>query len=131
MGYITLFAAAFPMGPAIALLANIIEIKMKIFSFLYVYKRPTCERCSGIGEWLNVIEGMSMVSVFTNFALLYLKQRQATLSSLYDYSAPTTVTLKASTSIDYSIWLFILSIVVLIVLKMFFAWIIPDIPEWV
>ena len=119
------------MGPAIALLANIIEIKMKIFSFLYVYKRPTCERCSGIGEWLNVIEGMSMVSVFTNFALLYLKQRQATLSSLYDYSAPTTVTLKASTSIDYSIWLFILSIVVLIVLKMFFAWIIPDIPEWV
>ncbi len=73
MGYITLFAAAFPMGPAIALLANIVEIKMKIFSFLHVYKHPTCERCSGIGEWLTVIEGMSMGSVFTNFALLYLK----------------------------------------------------------
>ena len=73
MGYITLFAAAFPMGPAIALFANVVEIKMKIFSFLYVYKRPTCERCSGIGEWLNVMEGMSMVSVFTNFSLLYLK----------------------------------------------------------
>jgi hypothetical protein len=88
MGYITLFASAFPMGPAIALLANIVEIKMKIFSFLYVYKRPTCERCSGIGEWLNVLEGMSLVSVFTNFSLLYLKQRQSTVSALYDYSQP-------------------------------------------
>jgi anoctamin-8 len=40
MGYITLFAAAFPIGPFIALIANIMEIKMKMFSFLYVYKRP-------------------------------------------------------------------------------------------
>ena len=36
-GYITLFAAAFPLGPAINLITNIIEIRMKIFTFLYVY----------------------------------------------------------------------------------------------
>lgn len=62
-GYITLFAAAFPIGPAIAMVVAIPEIRMKVYSFLYVYKRPTCERCSGIGEWLNVIEVMSVFGV--------------------------------------------------------------------
>lgn len=40
IGYITLFAAAFPIGPFISLLANLVEIRMKMFSFLHVYKRP-------------------------------------------------------------------------------------------
>jgi len=39
-GYITLFSAAFPIGPLIAMLMNILEIRMKIYSFIYVYKRP-------------------------------------------------------------------------------------------
>ena len=62
-GYITLFAAAFPIGPAIAFFVSIPEIRMKIFTFLYVYKRPNCERCAGIGEWLNILEAMSSFSV--------------------------------------------------------------------
>lgn len=37
LGYITLFAAAFPLGPCIALLANLLEIRMKIYVFMYVY----------------------------------------------------------------------------------------------
>lgn len=73
MGYITLFAAAFPIGPAIAVFANIVEIRMKILSFIEVYKRPECERCAGIGEWLNVMDYLGIVSVFTNFAILFVK----------------------------------------------------------
>ena len=63
IGYITLFAAAFPIGPMIALLANVVEIKIKIFSLLHLFKRPRCDRCAGIGEWLNIMEIMSIVSV--------------------------------------------------------------------
>jgi anoctamin-8 len=65
IGYITLFAAAFPMGPFLSLLVNTMEIKMKLYSFLYVYKRPPTQRCSGIGDWLDILEIMSLVSVVT------------------------------------------------------------------
>lgn len=73
LGYITLFTAAFPIGPAIAVLANIVEINMKIISFMEVYKRTATERCAGIGEWLYIMEWMGVLSVFTNFMLLYVK----------------------------------------------------------
>lgn len=39
-GYFTLFSAAFPIGPLISLLMNILEIRMKIYSFIYVYRKP-------------------------------------------------------------------------------------------
>lgn len=63
LGYITLFAAAFPLGPIISMIANCLEIRMKMYVFMYVYQRPTCQNCTGIGEWLNVWEFMSFVSV--------------------------------------------------------------------
>lgn len=39
LGFVTLFAAAFPIGSAIAVLLNIIEIRMKVYSFNSVYRR--------------------------------------------------------------------------------------------
>jgi anoctamin-8 len=63
IGYITLFAAAFPVGPFILLLSNIQDVKMKILQFANVYRRPEAQRCAGIGEWVNIIELMSLVSV--------------------------------------------------------------------
>jgi anoctamin-8 len=72
-GYIILFAAAFPIGPVIAMIVSVPELRMKIYTFIYVYKRSKCERSGGMGEWLNILEGLSLVSVFTNFALLYFK----------------------------------------------------------
>lgn len=75
-GYISLFAAAFPIGPAIALLMNIVEIRMKIITYLYVYKKPSAERAAGIGEWLTIWEAMSFCGVFSNFALLYFRQEK-------------------------------------------------------
>lgn len=37
LGYITLFAAAFPLGPIISMIANCLEIRMKMYVFMYVY----------------------------------------------------------------------------------------------
>ncbi len=78
-GYVTLFAAAFPIGPFIAMVVSIFEIKMKVYTFLQIYKRPKCARCAGIGEWLNIIEVLSYFSVFSNFALLYFKKKSSTV----------------------------------------------------
>lgn len=123
-GYITLFAAAFPVGPTIAMLVSIPEIRMKIYTFLYVYKRPECSRSAGIGEWLNVLEGMSIFSVFSNFALLYFKHRSSTIKI---YNSNQLV----ERDRNWELWFFVISIVILLFLKTFFAEIIPDKPEWV
>lgn len=85
LGYITLFAAAFPVGAAIAVFVNVMEIRLKILSLVGIYKRPECERCAGIGEWLNVMEYMGIVSVFTNFSLLYVRSKNETVQYLYGY----------------------------------------------
>ena len=106
-GYITLFAAAFPIGPFIALLVSVPEIRMKIYKFLYVYKRSKCERIGGIGEWMNIIEALSIFSVFSNFTLLFMKQKH----KLYN-SESLIAQYK-----DLNIWLTFLSIIVLLLLK--------------
>jgi len=62
-GYITLFSAAFPIGPLISLLMNLLEIRMKIITYLYVYKKPSAERAPGIGDWLDIWEYMSFFGV--------------------------------------------------------------------
>ena len=71
LGFITLFAAAFPLGPFVLVLSNIIEIWSKIFVFLNVYRRPDAIKCLGIGYWVEVWEGFNFLSIFSNMALLY------------------------------------------------------------
>ena len=109
-GYITLFAAAFPIGPFIAMVVSIFEIKMKIFTFLYVYKRPKCARCAGIGEWLNILEMMSIFSVFSNFALLYFKHKSSTVEI---YQSDNLV----NSNHDWEVGFFLISVAVLLLLK--------------
>ncbi|KAM3134186.1 hypothetical protein pb186bvf_013704 [Paramecium bursaria] len=122
LGYITLFAAAFPIGPVIAVVANVVEINIKLYALTEVYKRPETERCGGIGEWVNIMEIMGLVSVFTNFALLYVKTRKATLEALYGYYGDNNTTI---------ILLYFLTIILILIIKIIVKWLIPDIPKWV
>ena len=43
-GYITMFSAAFSIGPFIEFTKNIMETRMKLYSYLHVFKRPISER---------------------------------------------------------------------------------------
>lgn len=61
-----MFTAAFPIGPAIALVVDTAELKWKVFSFLFALKRPKCETSTGIGMWMDIWEGMSIAGVVTN-----------------------------------------------------------------
>jgi len=72
-GYITMFASAFPVGPIISFIANILDCRAKIFSFLYVYHRPPIEKAAGIGNWQNVWEIMSVIGLFTNALILFFR----------------------------------------------------------
>jgi hypothetical protein len=83
LGYITMFAAAFPLGPVVALVANILDTRFvianyiliyraKIFTFLAALKRPIGDKSAGIGDWLIVWEIMSVVGI-VKYLMLHIK----------------------------------------------------------
>lgn len=76
-GYITLFAAAFPLSGALSLFFNIIETSSDAFKLRYAYRRPFPKMVNGIGSWQSFINFMSHLSLVTNTILIaynsYLK----------------------------------------------------------
>ena len=49
-GFITMFACAFPIGPLLALLNNILEIRSDAWKFTALLRRPVAERAKNIGK---------------------------------------------------------------------------------
>jgi len=82
-GYITIFASAFPIGPLISFIANIIDTRYKegfliihqnrakIYSFSRLYHRPPIEKAAGIGDWQIVWEVMSIIGL-VNFIYFFM-----------------------------------------------------------
>lgn len=70
VGYLTLFAAAFPLAPALSVACNIAEGKNDVFKLLFVTRRPTVERDATIGVWLNILVAMAWLSIATNVGLV-------------------------------------------------------------
>jgi len=77
-GYITLFAAAFPLSGALSLFFNIIETSSDAFKLRYAYRRPLPNIVSGIGSWQSFINFMSHLSLVTNTILIAYSSRLKT-----------------------------------------------------
>lgn len=69
-GYNTLFAVAFPLAPFLAFCSNLVEIGVDRFKILYLFRRPTPLGAKTIGQWSNVLDSLTMISILTNSALL-------------------------------------------------------------
>jgi len=69
-GYITLFAAAFPLAPLMAVINNMIEIRTDAFKLLSSTVRPDYKGAEGIGNWYGVLEILGIISVITNCLLI-------------------------------------------------------------
>ena len=65
-GFITLFVAAFPLGPLFALFNNIIEIRVDSYKFVAVFRRPMAQRAPDIGIWYPILKGIVRLSVVVN-----------------------------------------------------------------
>uniref|UniRef100_A0A8C0YBR6 Anoctamin n=1 Tax=Cyprinus carpio carpio TaxID=630221 RepID=A0A8C0YBR6_CYPCA len=65
-GFTTIFVAAFPLAPLLALLNNIIEIRLDAYKFVTQWRRPMPARATDIGIWHGVLEGIGVVAVITN-----------------------------------------------------------------
>ncbi|XP_029350776.1 anoctamin-4 isoform X3 [Echeneis naucrates] len=65
-GFTTIFVAAFPLAPLLALLNNIIEIRLDAYKFVTQWRRPLPSQAKDIGIWYGVLEGIGILSVITN-----------------------------------------------------------------
>jgi hypothetical protein len=71
-GYVTFFSVAFPLAPLLAFLFNLVEIRADAHKLCYVKQRPLARKASGIGVWYSCIWFITVLSVLTNCALIYL-----------------------------------------------------------
>ena len=69
-GFITLFVAAFPLGPFFALINNMIEIRVDAYKFVVLYRRSIAQKVQDIGIWYPILESVVKLSVIVNVSVL-------------------------------------------------------------
>lgn len=69
-GYVTLFAAAFPLASLLAVINNIIEVRTDAFKLLDAYSRPEYKGAKSIGTWFDILEVLGVAAVITNCLLI-------------------------------------------------------------
>ena len=86
-GFITMFVAAFPLGPLFALINVVVEIRVDAINFLCHFRRPNATRVEDIGAWYNVLETITKVSVLVNaFVLAFTSEFTPKLTYKMIYS---------------------------------------------
>lgn len=69
-GYVTMFAAALPLGSFLCLINNIVEIHSDAFKLMNVYQRPFYKGTQDIGTWADILRVITVISVLTNCSML-------------------------------------------------------------
>ncbi|VDN23656.1 unnamed protein product [Gongylonema pulchrum] len=72
-GFVTLFVSAFPLAPLLALINNILEVRLDAYKFVVANRRPYPQRARDLGIWLSIIDKLSKAAVLTNHVVLALK----------------------------------------------------------
>lgn len=68
-GYITLFAAAFPLGATVTSLFIYIETKSDTYKMETLCRRPFSRKASNVGVWELTLDFFTFTAVFTNIIL--------------------------------------------------------------
>ena len=64
-GFCTIFVAAFPLAPLMALLNNIVEIRLDAFKFIRLKRRVPVQMTKDIGAWAKILETLAAVRCLT------------------------------------------------------------------
>ncbi|KAL0154490.1 hypothetical protein M9458_048753, partial [Cirrhinus mrigala] len=65
-GFITLFVASFPLAPLLALMNNILEVRVDAWKFTTQFRRPVAAKAHNIGAWNEILNMIAVFSVVTN-----------------------------------------------------------------
>lgn len=80
LGFVLFFSPVFPLAPLIALLNNLILIRLSAFKICYTRQRPIAVKISGIGVWEDVLQIMSVLGIITNCIIMGLTSTGKCLS---------------------------------------------------
>lgn len=116
-GYVTLFAAAFPIAPLCAFINNIVEMRTDAVKLMTGFQRPNPRSAVDIGNWEEILEIMSYLAVLTNVGLICF-----TSEKLHEWLPMNSVT---------TIWVAVIAEHVILVIKWLLSRTIPDTPSWV
>ncbi|XP_065660186.1 anoctamin-4 isoform X3 [Hydra vulgaris] len=87
-GFVTMFVAAFPLAPLVALLNNIIEIRLDAVNFIHNFRRTHPSPAEDIGAWYGILATLTMFSTIVNaFVLAFTSELIPRLVWIY-YKSP-------------------------------------------
>ena len=69
LGFVTIFAVAFPLGPLLALVNNLLEVRVDLQKICHLCERPIPEGVADIGIWDKLIHVTLWISIVTNAAI--------------------------------------------------------------
>ncbi|PIO34164.1 hypothetical protein AB205_0191690 [Aquarana catesbeiana] len=65
-GFVTLFVASFPLAPVLALVNNLLEIRVDAWKITTQFRRMVPEKAQHIGAWQPIMQGVAILAVVTN-----------------------------------------------------------------
>ncbi|XP_041113958.1 anoctamin-6-like [Polyodon spathula] len=69
-GFVTLFAASFPLAPLLALVNNLFEIRVDAWKITTQFRRVVPEKAQDIGSWQPILQGVAILAVVTNAMII-------------------------------------------------------------
>ena len=76
LGYVILFAPAFPLGASICLASNLLRMRTDAFMLLKSTQRPRYAGAEDIGAWRTVLSAIGALGAVTNIGMLGLTMPQ-------------------------------------------------------
>jgi len=128
-GYITMFAASFPLAPFLAVLNNVIEIRTDALKLLEAHSRPEYKGAQGIGAWYSILEFLGVASVMTNCLLIGFSLNS--VADAFGGVPETPMAKRISQAPFYTFTVIVIIEHVLFFAKFFVSFIIPDMPGWI
>ncbi|XP_008589003.1 PREDICTED: anoctamin-9 [Galeopterus variegatus] len=65
-GFTTIFVAAFPLAPLLALFSNLVEIRLDAIKMVRLQRRLVPRKAKDMGTWLQVLETIGVLAVIAN-----------------------------------------------------------------
>ncbi|KAJ9577168.1 hypothetical protein L9F63_006290, partial [Diploptera punctata] len=69
-GFVTLFVAAFPLAPLLALINNVLELRVDAAKLLIDTRRSIPRKVRGMGAWGGILHGITFLAIFINALMI-------------------------------------------------------------
>ncbi|NXE89162.1 ANO6 protein, partial [Menura novaehollandiae] len=69
-GFVTLFVASFPLAPLLALINNMLEIRLDAWKLTTQFRRMVPQKAQDIGAWQPILQGIAILAVVTNAMII-------------------------------------------------------------